>query len=108
METDYELHDLSALQRCMEIASQEPSRAEQLTSMLHDRPWGEVAEFAAYCVQGHSLNLKLWQDPPCCVAAEGVERDRAAQTLLRRMLRAGLSLYEPDPFAALGQAKAQK
>ena len=55
----------------MEIARQEPDRREQLDGMLEDRPflpaqpWFEVASFAAYCVQGEALRLKLWQSPPC-------------------------------------------
>ena len=54
----------------MEIARQEPDRREQFDGMLEDRPllpaqpWFEVASFAAYCVQGEALRLKLWQSPP--------------------------------------------
>jgi hypothetical protein len=57
--------DADALRRAMEIARQEPDRREQLDGMLEDRPflpaqpWFEVASFAAYCVQGEALRLKL-------------------------------------------------
>jgi hypothetical protein len=45
--------------------------------------------------------VRPWQEPPC-VADENDpdERDPQAQWLLRRMLKAGLSRYEPDPRTA--------
>lgn len=94
--------DRDALKRCMEIAKREPGRTEQLESKLKDEPWLEVAEFAAYCVQGRALHLKPWQLPPCSVNENDLgERDRDAQDLLRQLLAAGVSRYDPDPLAAL-------
>lgn len=48
--------------------------------------------------------VRPWQEPPC-VADENDpdERDPQAQWLLRRMLKAGLSRYEPDPRTALAK-----
>jgi len=92
-------HDLKALRECMEIASREPDRAMQLQSMLEDRPWAEVAQFACFCVQGDALRCKPWESPPC--AASG---DEAAQNLLQKMLSAGVSQFHPDPLAALEDA----
>jgi hypothetical protein len=98
--------DRDALVRAMEIAARDPLRDEQLKSMLEDRDWRDVAEFAAYCVQGESLKLRPWQEPPCVVSEDNPgERDADAQALLRRMLEAGLSRYEPDPLQALADSK---
>jgi hypothetical protein len=71
-------------------------RAEQLNSMLKERPWIEVASFASYCVQGDVLRLKPWESPPCCSSG-----DEAAQKLLQKMLKAGVSEFGPNPLAAL-------
>ena len=74
--------------------------------LLQGDPWIEVAEFASYSCQIHALNLKPWQSPPCTEDEDDpTPRDRAAQTLLRRMLRAGLSRFDPDPLKALAGAK---
>ena len=80
----------------------DPERAEQLRQMLVDRSWREVAEFASYHCQASALNLKPHEEPPS-VADENdpEERDKGAQRLLRRMLAAGLSRFDPDPVAAL-------
>ena len=91
-------HDLAALRRCMEIAD-DPGRAEQLESMLRERPWSEVAQFACFCVQSRTLRLKLWEPPPCLAVG-----DEAAVKLLNKMLAAGVSQYDPDPLAALEAA----
>jgi hypothetical protein len=32
--------------------------------MLIDRPWEDVARFAASCAQSKSLGLQPWQNPP--------------------------------------------
>src|SRR5262245_4461299 len=94
--------DRDALERCMEIAQRDPGRADQLQSKLRDEPWHEVAEFAAYSCQIDALHLKPWQQPPCIVDEDDPdEKDKDAQGLLRKMLAAGISRYEPDPMAAL-------
>jgi hypothetical protein len=88
-----------ALERAMEMARNEsPSRRQQLDSMLKDgQPWKEVAWLAVTCCQTKTLHLKPWQSPPCW----NDDRDKESQKLLKRMLAAGLSQYEPDPLAAL-------
>jgi hypothetical protein len=55
------------------------------------------------CVQGDALRLKPWQEPPCVVSEDGLERDHAAQKLVRRMPVVGVSRYDPDPLAALAK-----
>jgi hypothetical protein len=78
-------------------------RREQLDSMLEDRSWEEVAQFAAYDLQFDSLRLKPWQTPPCCVVDENEPRvgEESAAKLLHRMLKAKISRWHPDPIAAL-------
>ena len=103
-----DLGDRTALELSMQIARTKLGRAEQLNSMLRGsefsspRSWVEVAEFASYCCQCRALNLKPWQSPPCHADEDDANpRDEKARALLRRMLRAGVSRYDPDPMAAL-------
>jgi hypothetical protein len=70
--------------------------------MLEDRPWHQVAEFAAYSCQVDALGLKPWQPPPCHVDPDHPEPgDETAAALLQRMLQNGVSRWDPDPMAAL-------
>ena len=97
--------DREALERAMQVA-QRDLRAEQLQAKLEDEEWREVAEFAAYSCQIDALSLKPWQDPPCIADEDDPdERDKKAQHLLRKMLAAGVSRYNPDPLKALAGAK---
>jgi hypothetical protein len=74
----------------------------------------EVGSFASYSCQINSLHLRPWQTAPMWVIdIEAPLREppndqrgnyHAAQ-LLRQMLDAGLSRYEPDPLAALDAAE---
>jgi hypothetical protein len=106
--------DHDALERCIEtiVARGDPGARQQIERMLAERPWMEVATFAAYGAQMRSLRLKLWQSPPCWIAIDDIENIIAAgddgvlgnyrgARLLQRMLAAGLSKYEPNPVAAL-------
>jgi hypothetical protein len=101
---EYDEVDMDALRRCMAIgmAPTEPGRKGQLVDMLKDRPWIEVAEFAAYGCQRRALKLKPFDEPPCW---GGEDPPGKAAALLDRMLAAGISQWEPDPMAALAQAK---
>src|SRR5262249_14266212 len=94
--------DRDALERSMAIAQRNLDRAEQLQSMLRDQDWIEVAEFASHCCQFRALCLKPWQSPPSSVDENDLdEEDKAARDLLRKMLAAGVSRYDPDPLKAL-------
>lgn len=95
--------DRDALERAMALARRDPMRAAQLDDKLRGESWRAVAEFASYHVQCRALNLRPWQSPPCCLA-EGDHDDDAdagGRQLLKRMLAAGLSRFEPDPMGAL-------
>jgi hypothetical protein len=109
-------------------------RVEQVTDFLNGageflpaRPWREVAEFCAYHQQMRRLKLYSWSSSPCWIiteaeanailargpipAADGSGKDISncsSAELLKRMLRAGVSPYHPNPLAALVEAKRAK
>ena len=88
--------------------AEDEGRAGQIEAMLEDRAWEEVASFAASCCQSRTLKPYPWQSPPCYVAeddGDDCEINADAVKLLRKMLAAGVSRYEPDPLAALAAAK---
>jgi hypothetical protein len=104
--------DREALQRALRIAKAE--NKQQITAKLKDEPWEDVALFAAYCCQCDTLNLKPWQLPPMD-AGDDKPRDEtplagrvAAWELRRRLIKAGLSAYEPDPIRALEAVAARQ
>jgi hypothetical protein len=104
--------DREALKRALKLARAEsPARARQIDAMLAERPWLDVAQFAAYSCQSAALHLKPWQSPPVWMTGVKPAGDPqqhglyAAWDLRRRLIAAGLSAYEPDPIAALEAAK---
>ena len=81
--------------------------------------WEDVATYCAFHCQVERLGLPPWLHPPCNVldietaltaTDERSERTgyRAAAQLLKRMLDAGVSKYEPDPQGALARAEAER
>jgi hypothetical protein len=105
--------DRDALERAMVLVRQEsPGRGEQIDRMLQDRDrsWREVADFAVGCCQGWKLRLEPWEDPPCDIGDlddPGENNARSARLLLR-MLRLGVSRYDPDPIRACAEAEASR
>ena len=97
--------DMDALRRAMEILKRDPSRADQLTRMLADRPWGDVAEFAAGVCQRRALNLRPWEVPPACGGGQYASEETDA--LLNKMLTMGVSQWEPDPEGAMAKLKVR-
>ena len=111
--------DQRALEQAMQIARQDPDRAEQLDAKLQDEAWHDVAAFAAYICQNRSLRLAPWQMPPCWIvncddpndpanvphgAKDGDGRFEAAR--LCRVLRAqGISKWHPNPEATLADVR---
>jgi len=67
------------------------------------------ANFACYCVQRDALRLKPWEQEPAFVNDDDDRRGRgsdlhrieAAIRLRNRLIKAGLSQFEPDPAGAL-------
>lgn len=104
--------DVAALKLAMQTAMAEPSRCEQLEEKLKDEPWYEVADFAAGCVQCKALRLPVHQFPPCDLHEDEVyetQGDQQVQALLKKMLKAKISRWHPDPLAALaGKQKSRR
>jgi hypothetical protein len=103
--------DRDALERALERA-RAVSEAEcaRFDAIEVRSGWQEAAERAAYRCQLKTLKLKPWHCPPCdCRSDEvghGYGRSRGEVLLRRRMLKAKISLYEPDPIAALEKIAA--
>jgi hypothetical protein len=65
-------------------------------------------DFDAYGAQIDALHLEPWQDPPCVIDLDDVdENNEQGAALLRRMLAAGVSRYDPDPMRALERAEGK-
>src|SRR4029077_9715732 len=64
--------DRDALKRCVALTLAEPDegRVEQITSILRERDWLDVATFCSYHRQIVSLKLLPWQDPPSVADAD--------------------------------------
>lgn len=109
--------DRQALERAIEIerARNAACRA-QINHKLKTEPWIEVAKSAARHCQDVALYLPPWQCwPPCVVEIDDVDEPgyehrgiTQSAALLRRMLAAGLSRYEPDPENALARVEAAR
>ena len=109
--------DRQALERAIEIDRKRSNACRlQIDDKLRSEPWLEVAKFAAQRCQEDALHLKPWECwPPCVVAVDDVDRRGYAHrgigksaALLRRMLAAGLSRYEPDVINALARVEAAR
>jgi hypothetical protein len=106
--------DRLALKLAIETARREsPGRRQQIDSMLGDRPWREVAEFASTCCQGRALRLKPWEVVPCDWHPDDMDADQlrgahAAAELRARMAKANISRWHPDPLRALEAAEAAR
>ncbi len=112
--------DREAMARAIEQLRQQGGEdARQIEDKLARDPWEKVGSFASYSRQDTNLCLKPWQVPPCWLrtsddlkAALAMPNDhsgrRAAGELVRRLLDAGLSRYEPDPIGALERVEAQR
>ena len=102
--------DLAALRRCIEVAERDRMRREQVR---HMRPRLTKALFCCSVAQSESLDLKPWECPPAESDpdpndnASYAEQKRRARQLADRLQAAGLSIYEPNPIAALEQAAAR-
>src|SRR5262249_44179519 len=105
--------DCSALERAFAMARAESAKERERFDEMARKDWQEAARFAAYHCQVRTLRLKPWQAPP--MHADDVVSDapcyggRPEEVALRqRLLAAGLSVFEPDPIAALAAAKANR
>jgi Zn finger protein HypA/HybF involved in hydrogenase expression len=105
--------DHEALERALQLACRESTgQAARFEEMLRSKPWREVCERAVYHLQVKTLRLKPWQCPPCDCRSDEIGQGygcSASEVKLRRhMLRLGISLYEPDPRAAIERAESAR
>ena len=112
--------DRSALKRAIEIMRAEDQKCrDQVDDMLKDknRTWLDVGDFCAMHCQMVSLGCKPWQLPPVLISdvkaalrepPDDPHQAHGAALLLKQMLDAGVSRYDPDPLNALAQAKAAR
>jgi hypothetical protein len=92
--------DQAALELAFEtvLKGKDASRAEQVRYLRAQDGWEPTARFCASLLQRRALELKPWDSPPCALDRPD---DSAAGRLLRRMLVAGLSRYDPNPMRGL-------
>jgi hypothetical protein len=105
--------DIEALKRAFELGCKESAEyREHLEAIARQSGWDAAAEGAAYHFQ--IQGLQPWECPPSsCTHAEVVNEHmyghkRKEIALRRRLLRAGLSLFEPHPTEALKQAERKR
>jgi hypothetical protein len=111
--------DREALERAiaLTLAERDLMRVAQVRDMLKTRPRDEVGHFCAYHRQCEVLRPKPWQPVPANGYVTVTDRDdealgpvsgrAAAAELLRRLLAAKLSRFEPDPLNALARVEAE-
>jgi hypothetical protein len=112
--------DIEACERAIAIMRNSgPDRAEQLDRLLQEDDWQGAADLAVYHCQRELIRPRLWQPTPADIDPADIEAIIAkgddgkagrfvAAKLLRKMLRAGLSRFEPQPIEALAAAKAKR
>ena len=106
--------DRDALRRAIELARAEsPETRQQIDAKLKTEPWEEIAGFAAYSCQCTRLRLKPWEAPPVHSDDEVTRPDRYGSrpqevALRQRMIKLGVSVYEPDPIPAIEAAEAER
>ena len=108
--------DEDALTRALAVTrAEDAGRLRQIDSMLADESWQSVAVFAATCAQSCSLNLAPWQSPLFRASLRDLDKPygdpsgkRESAELLKRLLDANLSPFEPDPLVAIAAAEAKR
>jgi len=109
--------DKAALALAIEAVRKEsPSQCQRIDDRLAaGEDWTDIGKSCAYHRQIVVLDLMPWQSPPC-YADPGALREpfgdpraaRESAELLQRLLRLGLSRFEPDPLAAIAEAEAKR
>ena len=68
---------------------------------------GQRSPGSSWLLPKRALKLYPWQQPPCDADEDGDDGEINGDgvKLLRKMLAAGLTRYEPDPLAALEAVK---
>jgi hypothetical protein len=112
--------DREAIERAIAIMrNSSAERAEQIDRLLQEDDWQGAADLAVYHCQRELIRPRLWQPIPADIDPDQIEAIIAkgddgkagrflAAKLLRKMLRAGLSRFEPQPIEALAAARAKR
>jgi hypothetical protein len=109
--------DREALERALAMDPDRNPTSNTPNRRLEPERWYEAGKSAAYACQCAALRPKPWQPVPANEYVSVTDDDReygpvmgraAAAELLRRMLAAGLSRYEPDPVNALARVEAER
>ena len=109
--------DRNALERCIPIARRiEPIIRRAIDDLLARDGWEEAANYACHYCQVTSLGLMPFETPPASMNLEAglrvpfnsKNREREGAELLKRMLAANLSRYEPHPVQALAEAEQRQ
>jgi hypothetical protein len=109
---DFDEVDVEALDRALSIALADDERNgdDQMKYFLEHDGWFWASSSASYRLQYLNLGLKPNQDPPCfgepCPISGRVSSN--ANKLMRRLISHGLSMYEPDPVAAIAAVNAKR
>jgi hypothetical protein len=114
-EADFSEVDREALNRALQLVLNGPDRdtAEQIRSFLEDvdqdpdHGWFYASVHAVYHLQCQNLGLFPNQEPPCLgdPCSQTGRFDANANKLMRRLISHGLSMFEPDPIAAINATK---
>jgi hypothetical protein len=93
--------DRAALKAAIAVVRKHRERARELAELERQVGWLEAAKVAVFDCQSRALRLPPWEEVPCRASIRG--KGRAAR-LLRRMLRRGVSRWQPDPSRAIAEA----
>ena len=106
-----------ALERAYAMDPDRDPTTPPIDRKLDPEGWYRAAHSAAYACQCAALRPQPWQPVPANEYVLVTDDDRqygpvmgraAAAELLRRLLAAGLSRYEPDPVNALARVQAER
>jgi hypothetical protein len=109
--------DREALERALAMDPDRDPASSPINRRLEPERWHEAAKSAAYACQCAALRPEPWQPVPANGYVAVTDDDSeygpvmgraAAAELLRRLLAAGLSRFEPDPLGALARVEAER
>jgi hypothetical protein len=103
--------DAVAMEEALAKALADPREREGVLARLQEGRRQDAVEYAVYALQYAALGLRVWEMPPFSCDADDPEPDDCdvrSQKILRRMLAAGISRYDPDPLKALAAARRRK
>jgi hypothetical protein len=112
--------DQEACERAIAVTrNSSAERREQIDRLLAEEGFDAAADLAVYHCQRSLIAPRLWQPTPADIDPDQIEEIIAkgddgkngrfqAARLLRRMLKAGLSQFEPTPIEALAAKRAAR